>query len=259
MRLVDLTVPITARRVAGLNDLYSSIMTAQIQYLDHKATLPQVTGLFGCKPEDLPDGLGWAVETVTMTTHMGTHLDSPYHYGPMSQGKPAMTVDQIPLEWCYADGVVLDLRQLPPRSRIEIKHLEDALEKIPYRVKPFDIVLLRTGWDQFLGTAKYVADYPGMTRDATLWLVEKGIHIIGTDALGFDRPFEVMAEDFQKSGNPGVLWEAHYAGTTRPYLQIEKLANLGHLPAVGFKLCCFPIPVEGASAGWIRAVAILES
>jgi len=259
MRFVDLTVPITSRRVPGLSDLFNSIMSAQIQYVDHKGTLPMATAVFGCKPEDLPNGLGWAHEVVTMTTHIGTHIDAPYNYGPMSQGKPSMTADQIPLDWCYADGVVLDVRHLLPRARIEIKDLEEALAKIPYVLKPYDVVLVRTGWDRYLGTPQYVSDYPGMTRDSTLWLVEHGVRVIGIDTLGFDRPFNVMAEEFKNTGNPEVIWESHYAGTTRPYLHIEKLANLGHLPPTGFKLCCFPIPVEGASAGWVRAVALLDS
>lgn len=259
MRFVDLTVPITSRHVPGLSDLFNKITAAQIEYVDHKGSLPMATAVFGCQPGDLMNGLGWAHEVVTMTTHVGTHMDSPYHYAPMSQGRPAMTADKIPLEWCYSDAVVLDVRHLAPRARIEIKDLEEALAKTAYALKPFDIVLVRTGWDRYLGTAQYVSDYPGMTRDSTLWLVEQGVHIIGIDTLGFDRPFDVMAREFKETGNPAVLWESHYAGTTRPYLHIEKLANLGDLPASGFKLCCFPIPVEGASAGWIRAVAMLDA
>jgi kynurenine formamidase len=257
MRLVDLTVPITSRRIPGLSDFQNSIMSAQIQYMDHKSTVPSAAAVLGCKPEHLQDGLGYAGELMTLTTHVGTHLDAPWHFGPMSQGNPAMTIDQIPLDWCFADGVVLDVRHLEPRARIEIADLQQALDKLPYRLKPFDIVLVRTGWDRFLGKPEYLSNYPGMTRESTLWLVEQGVHIIGIDTLGFDRPFEVMADEFKKTGNAAVLWESHYAGTTRPYCHIEKLANLGHLPAVGFRLCCFPIPVERASAGWIRAVAIL--
>jgi kynurenine formamidase len=55
-----------------------------------------------------------------------------------------------------------------------------------------------------------------------------------------------------------IIWEGHKAGRIRPYYQIEKLANLAALPPHGFMVSCFPVKIERASAGWIRAVAIVE-
>jgi cyclase len=67
-----------------------------------------------------------------------------------------------------------------------------------------------------------------------------------------------MGEAFRK-GDPNALWPSHIYGRQREYLQIEKLANLDQLPRpVGFKLCAFPVKIEGGSAAWTRAVAILE-
>ena len=66
-----------------------------------------------------------------------------------------------------------------------------------------------------------------MGRESTLWLVEQGIKVIGIDAFGFDRPFASMAEDFRRTGDGRYIWPAHFAGITRSYCQIEKLANLG--------------------------------
>jgi kynurenine formamidase len=37
-----------------------------------------------------------------------------------------------------------------------------------------------------------------------------------------------------------------------------KLHNLEQLPSTGFTVSCFPVKIERASAGWTRAVAILE-
>ena len=57
------------------------------------------------KRDQLPDGAGPAVEKVAISTHNGTHLDAPYHFHPtMDNGKPAMTIDQVPLEWCFNDA-----------------------------------------------------------------------------------------------------------------------------------------------------------
>ncbi len=74
---------------------------------------------------------------------------------------------------------------------------------------------------------------------------------------GFDRKFQDMAEDFARTGDGRVIWEAHFAGIEREYCQIEKLVNLDKLPPHGFKVACFPVKVENASAGWCRAVAFL--
>ena len=56
----------------------------------------------------LSGGLGWAIEEVRAITHTGTHVDAPYHYAPTSEGRPARRIDEVPLEWCFAPGVVLE-------------------------------------------------------------------------------------------------------------------------------------------------------
>ena len=55
-----------------------------------------------------------------------------------------------------------------------------------------------------------------------------------------------------------LIWEGHKAGREIGYCHIEKLHNLEALPATGFTVCCFPVKVRGGSAGWTRAVAILD-
>jgi kynurenine formamidase len=61
------------------------------------------------------------------------------------------------------------------------------------------------------------------------------------------------------SNDGKLLWEAHFAGIEREYCQIEKLANLEQLPSPhGFKVACFPVKLEGGSAGWTRVVAMVE-
>jgi kynurenine formamidase len=214
---------------------------------------------FGVEREQLTvsGGAGPAFEEVTAITHCGTHVDAPWHYAPTSEGRPAKTIEQCPLEWFFSDGVVLDVRHKRPGERIEVQDLETALTAIGYALKPLDIVMLMTGRDQHLGTREYF-DQPGMTRDSTLWLLEQGIKVIGIDAYGFDRKFEDMATEFRETGDATKIWEAHFAGLEREYCQIEKLVNLDRLPRpADFKVACFPIKVEGGSAGWCRAVAFV--
>jgi len=80
---------------------------------------------------------------------------------------------------------------------------------------------------------------------------------MGTDSSGWDRTFKQQAKEYRETGDKSLLWEGHFAGIEKPYYQIEKLANLDQLPSFGFKTCCFPIKIEGASAGWVRPIASL--
>lgn len=245
-RLIDLSVPV--------EDGPSEATPVEVVLLDHAAA-PAALGL---RAEDFPDGTAISNETVTLTTHTGTHMDAPLHYGPYSGGQVAAPIDEIPLEWCLAPGVRLDLRHIPPGAGITATDIEDALAKVPYELQPGDIPLIWTGADQLWGTDAYFSEFPGLTRDSTAWLVEHGARVIGIDCWGFDRPFASMIEDYRRTGNNASLWPAHLYGRERPYCQLEKLAHLEELPsASGFTVCCFPVKLTGLGAGWTRVVAIV--
>lgn len=250
LRFVDLSVPIEE----GPSEPFSP----KIVHHSHEEGAQSMMGFFGCKKEDLPDGLGWANDTVTLITHAGTHLDAPWHFFPTSEGKRAKTIDEVPLEWCYGPGVVLDMRHKDRGDVIQIRDIEAELGRIKHALSPGEIVLIMTGADKFWGTGEYFNMGCGMGRESTLYLIERGIKVMGTDAWGFDRPFKYIIEEFKTTGNRQIIWEAHFAGRDREYLHLEKLANLDLLPPDGFTVICFPVKVKGASAGWTRPVAIIE-
>lgn len=259
MKFVDLSLPIKEPNPGELGANVSAEMGATIEYSDHKQTVQKMMNVFNCKQEDLPDGLGWASERVSLTTHTGTHFDAPYHYFPTSEGKPSKTIDEIPLDWCFGDGVVLDLRHKNSGEATSIEDIENCLAKINYTIKPGDIVCLMYGRDKLHGQKEYWTDFPGMSAEATHWLVDKGVKVIATDAFGFDIPFEKMRENFEETGDRKQIWSAHRVGIEKEYCQIEKIANLDKLPPFGFKIACFPISIHKASAGWVRPIAILDN
>jgi kynurenine formamidase len=253
LRLIDLSVPLEDSAV-------SEPLPPRLRYVTHEAEgLAQMRQFLGVRPEDLvlSGGLGWAIEEVQAITHTGTHVDAPYHYGPTSEGKPARRIDEVPLEWCFAPGVVLDVRHKAPGDFITVADLEGALAGIDYRLRPRDIVLLHTGADKRLASPDYFAQ-PGLGREGVLWLVEQGVKVIGIDAYTLDRPFANMVADYRRTGDGRFIWPAHFAGIEREYCQIEKLANLDQLPRPhGFWVSCLPVKIRGASAGWCRAVALV--
>ncbi|MGQ9674987.1 MAG: cyclase family protein [Chloroflexota bacterium] len=230
----------------------------QINYFDHEAGARQAAAMLGLELSDFPDCKAWAIEQLTLTTHSGTHLDAPYHFGPLSGGEPARTIDQVPLEWCYGDGVVLDFSDKPAGYEISAADVQEALRKIGYTLKPFDIVLIRTDVYKHFAEPGYDQMHPGMSEEATLWLIDQGIKVMGIDAWGWDQPLLMQAEECRR-GEKGKLWDAHFAGKKKEYCHIEKLANLDKLPRpFGFKVAVFPVRIERASAGWARCVAIFE-
>lgn len=213
----------------------------------------------GATADDLPDGKGWAIENITLSTHSGTHMDAPWHYAPiMDGGAPAATIDQIPLQWCWENGVKFDFSDRESGTVITSEDFQVKLTEINYTLKPGDIVLVQSGADPYAGTDDYLVKGVGVGREGTLWLAAQGIHIVGTDAWSWDCPLPVQAERFAKNRDSRVIWEGHLAGRDCCYYQMEKLTNLDSLPAIGFQVICFPIKVERASAGWVRPVAVFS-
>lgn len=208
-------------------------------------------------PKDLPDQEFLSLETVHCPVHIGTHLDYSFHYGSKSEGRPAKTINELSLDWCFACGVVLDFTHKNPGEVISGADIPEALKKINYQLKPLDIVLLRTGADRNFGSRKYLTDYPGVSPEAIDYILSRGVKIIGVDTLGFDRPYKFMLADFLRTKDPAHLWPAHFFGRKKEYAHIERLANLDKLPASGFKVACFPVKIRDVGASWSRVVAIV--
>jgi kynurenine formamidase len=251
LTIIDLSVPLEINP--------SEPTSVEIIHEGHAESTEAMKRFFGCSENDLPQGLGWATDSIKLTAHSGTHVDAPWHYFPTSEGKKARTIDEIPLEWFYGDGVMLDMRHKPNGSVISVTDLQKALKKINYKLKPWDIVLIQSGTDKLWGKKEYFDTGCGMGRESTIWLIDKGIRVMGTDAWGWDAPFWAIKENFKQTKNKSVLWAGHRVGIEREYCHIEKLANLDMLPRpYGFKVACFPIKLAGGSAGWSRVVAIFE-
>lgn len=265
MTIIDLSLPIDERTPEvhpfGIQRLGHKEGIRHLNWVMMKKTLGgRVSFLLGkriIKPNDLADKEFLSLETVHCPVHIGTHIDYSFHYGTKCEGRPSKTINELPLEWCVSGGVVLDLTYKKPGEVIFKEDVISALKKINYTLKSGDIVLLRTGADKFFGTKEYLSNYPGVSPQAIGFILDAGVKIIGIDALGFDRPYKFMMQDFLRTRDPSYLWPAHFFGRIREYAHIERLANLDKLPVCGFKVICFPVKIKDVGASWVRAVAIL--
>ncbi|MGC4864907.1 cyclase family protein [Micromonospora sp. DT53] len=258
MRIIDLSAPVDGAAYEP-DPIHHEVLTPREGALHMSAEMQEH---FGIKfdPDELPDGEFLSLDRITLTTHTGTHVDAPSHYGSTAaygNGIPRH-IDELPLDWFHRPGVVLDLTEAGV-GVVGAAHLEKEFARIDHVPAPMEIVLLHTGADKRIGTPEYFTTFAGLDGPAVHLLLDLGVRVIGTDAFSLDAPFGDIIERYRRTGDRSVLWPAHVAGRRREYCQIERLANLGSLPRpTGFTVSCLPVKITGAGAGWARAVALIE-
>lgn len=226
-----------------------------IDYSSNAQGSEEAIRLTGVPRELMRNGEAWAVETLTqLGTHSSTHIDAPLHYNSTIQGQPAQSIDELPLDWFFAPGVKLDFRHKADGDAITSAEIEAELARIEYDLQPRDIVLMWTGRDECFGRPDYWLHGPGVSAEATHWLFDHGVRVMGIDAWGWDQPLPMQAAEALRQNKPGIFWAAHQANL--PYSQIERLCNLGAIPASGFTIACFPLKIQRGSAAPARVVAI---
>jgi kynurenine formamidase len=250
--MIDLSAPI----VASPPEL-PDVLRTDLEVQTHAEGAQAIEGMLGVPAALLRDGEGWATETFTrFGTHNSTHVDAPWHYNSTIAGERAQTIDELPLEWWFGPGAVLDMTAKADGEAVEVSDIEEELRRIGHALGQRDIVLVRTGRDAHIRELGYMALGPGVSAEATRWLWERGVRVMGIDAWGWDPPLHLQAQEALARDEPGIFWAAHQADL--PYAQIERLVNLGELPPTGFRVACFPLRIAGASAAPARVVALLD-
>ncbi len=123
----------------------------------------------------------------------------------------------------------------------------EAWEATNGPIQEGDVVLIRFGWDKHWAPrpreAQFLADWPGLARDAAEVLVEKRIKLVGTDAIAldvFDTPDHIT----------------HRVLLNHEVLIVENLKNLDRLPPFSYFMG-FPLKIRDGSGSPMRAIAVI--
>ncbi len=226
---------------------------------------------------------GVNAQYIMTSNHMGTHLDAPRHF--VTKGK---TIDQIPIEWCYGPGVIVDLSDM--LDDLGIFGPEDIEKRV--EVREGDILLIHTGWHKYsflsedADEERYIQRHPGPHFSICDWLLKKKIHIWGVDMISTDHPMNLPIGRFLGKGGlehwqkvrrkceekfgadkidelfPESAYQlTHNALFPHDCIHAENLGGdigLKELHNKRLTLGVFPWKFKGGEAAFCRAVAFVE-
>jgi kynurenine formamidase len=251
VRIVDLS-----HLIESSPDGTPDFLRTDVSYRDHTDGAAEFEKLVGLPRRLLRNEEGPASERLSIGTHATTHLDAPWHYNSTIGDSPAETIDVLPVERFFGPGVVVDARHKEDGDAVTRDEMEQGITDAGHDLFPGDIVLVHSGRDAYYDDPGYMWRGPGVSAEATRWLFDKGVRVVGIDAWGWDAPLDKQAEEAIARDEPGVFWAAHQVDL--PYSQIERLTNLAALPPTGFQVACFPLKIKGASAAPARVVAFVD-
>lgn len=182
----------------------------------------------------------WYIMTnITMVSHIGTHIEVPYHLLPDRFDLAAMPIDVF-----CGSAVILDFTSIQRREEISAERVKKEADRIG-GITPGDIVLCNIGYADRYGETGY-GDSPYFSEAAITWLSDSGMKMMGVDAGGIEIPAS------EEHVNHMALFQKNIP-------LIENIANLSKLTKTRFYLTAFPYPITGVEAFPIRVVAYEEA
>lgn len=181
---------------------------------------------------------GWNARTLHLYSHCGTHMDSPVHFDAGDQ-----TIDQIPLRDCIGKAWIVELRDLPPKTPIEVSHLGEVVTKF----QSGDALLLRTGWSRHVGDPDYYRDnFQPISPELATWMVDSGVRMVGVEPPSVadvnDLPAVTLVHKILLGGNVII---------------VEGLTNLDRLEGETCTFGAMPLKIADGDGAPCRAFAMV--
>lgn len=211
-------------------------------YEEYMPTWPTHPKFFCCDAETFENGDGNYNNLLHIGDHCGTHVDSPSHFIP--DGK---TIEQVDVRILIGRGVRIDVSHFPRNTAVTVDMIKEW-EREHVTIQTDDIVFFRTGYDWlWKNRADYkdvLSNWSGLSGEGADYLLNKGVHVIGSDAMSLD----VWSDS---------SYPAHQRILGSDNLIMENLANLDLLPDY-FTFIALPLKIKNGSASPVRAIALVS-
>ena len=167
------------------------------------------------------------VSHLSFSTHIGTHIDPPYHF--MRDG---ITSDQVPLDVFIGPARVVD---------VGAADVIDAAILQQFDLSGAARVLFKTTNSRFWHTKnEFQTEFVYLTTDAAELLVAQGVRLVGIDYLSIEQ-FNFV--------QPTTHWALLGAGVV-----IVEGLDLTDVPAGDYELLCLPLKIKDGDGGPARVV-----
>jgi len=202
-----------------------------------KATGPLGTGARKYEIKVFTSPSGELMHNIEMESHISTHVEAPSHFIPARYGRGANDISELALTKFFGMAVLVDCKDLPPRTAIG----EEILRKSP--IEENDIVLI--GRCPYRGEKRCYS-----VKEGVEYLLQKKIKMVGFDDT-------VHPEDLIINSPPDLhKMFTHDLMLSNDIPIIEGLTNLSELKKTRFLFFGFPARMGGLESFPIRAVAI---
>lgn len=235
LKIIDLSQEI----YNGMPVFPGHLPTVIFPFRRHEETKGQIRGTKG--------DFSYTTFGLLLCDHGPTHVDSVWH---ICSAADAPKIDEIPLEKFVTPAICLDFTHIPPKGIIGLKDLEAALEKANLTVEKGDSVLLYTGhFERTYPKPEYLNTNPGLDRESSVYLAERGVVNIGIDATTHDSWSNINNNNF---------YPAHEVCAEYKFMNTENLCNLDKVAGRRFTFIGLPLKIRGGTGSPIRAIALLE-
>jgi len=179
--------------------------------------------------------LGYNETQVLMGTHSSTHMDAPFH---VMDGR--MRIDEVPMEKCVGEAIVIDMTHKKPREEIAVSDL------LPFKddIRELRRIILDTGWYKKWEKPGFFTEFPGITVETAEWLVQNDIVLLGTDTPALNADAEISRL-------------AHIALFKNNAVLVEYLTNLDEVKGKKVLFVALPLKIRQRDGSPIRAIAIV--
>jgi arylformamidase len=173
---------------------------------------------------DAANGDAFTLTSISMSTHLGTHVDAPFHFFP-----DRATVEDIPLDILIGPASVISIET---SSGITARDMErfGVLNSTTR-------ILIKTQGDS---KGEHPKAY--LTEDAVRWIVERGVKLVGIDTISIDsRDDNELAVHRALLGSGVVILES---------------LDLSEVSPGQYTMICLPLKLKGGDGAPARVVLL---